>query len=414
MNSSRILWPAEGWLRRGLQLTVIVGIVAAALMPLDGHAQDKVLNLYSARHYQTDEALYSDFTKQTGIKINRIELGDEQLLQRLKTEGANSPADVVLLVDAARLWRAQVDGLFQPVQSKVLAERIPANLRSNDGTWFGFSPRARAIVYDKSKLKAEDVDTYEKLADPKLKGLVCTRSGSHPYMLSLIGALIERNGEAKTEEWARGMVANMARPPRGGDTDQIKGVAAGECGVALTNSYYWLRLVRSTDPKDKEVVGEGRLPVAEPGDDGHARQHLRRRRGEERAEQGQRGPVPRVPVGPAGADLLRRREQRVARREGRQDRERRAGGARHTEVRERAGVDDRQEPDRGAAHPRSRRVSLGNERPAHVHLHLQRRHRPSDPRGGRRWCGFARRRVDAARRGFRVRLLPRSGAAGDS
>jgi len=254
MNSPRSLWAAERWLRRGLQLTVVAGIVVAALSAGDGRAQDKVLNLYSARHYQTDEALYGDFTKQTGIKINRIELGDEPLLQRLKTEGANSPADVVLLVDAARLWRAQIDGLFQPAQSKILDERIPANRRSNDGTWYGFSLRARAIVFDSSRLKAEDVDTYEKLADRKLKGQVCTRSGSHPYMLSLIGALIEEIGEAKTEQWARGMVANMARPPRGGDTDQIRGVAAGECGVALTNSYYWLRLVRSNDPKDKEVV----------------------------------------------------------------------------------------------------------------------------------------------------------------
>jgi iron(III) transport system substrate-binding protein len=253
---TRNFWNAKRWLRRGLQLTVVAGIVFAVLASPEGRAQDKVLNLYSARHYQTDNALYENFTKQTGVRINRIELGDEQLLQRLKTEGANSPADVVLLVDAARLWRAQIDGLFQPVQSKLLDERIPANLRSNDGTWFGFSTRARVIVYDKSRLKPTDVDTYEKLADPKLKGMVCTRSGSHPYMLSLIGAMIERNGEGKTEEWARGMVANMARPPRGGDTDQIKGVAAGECGVALTNSYYWLRLVRPADPKDKDVVSK--------------------------------------------------------------------------------------------------------------------------------------------------------------
>ncbi len=256
MRSTHPIWNAERWLRRGLQLTVIAGIVFAALAPMEGHAQEKVLNLYSARHYQTDNALYDDFTRQTGIKINRIELGDEPLLQRLKTEGANSPADVVLLVDAARLWRAQIDGMFQPVQSKVLDERIPANLRSNDGTWYAFSTRARAIVYDKARVQATDVDTYEKLADPKLKGLVCTRSGSHPYMLSLIGAMIERNGEAKTEQWAKGMVANMARPPRGGDTDQIKGVASGECGVALTNTYYWLRLVRSSDPKDKDVVAK--------------------------------------------------------------------------------------------------------------------------------------------------------------
>jgi iron(III) transport system substrate-binding protein len=253
---SRFTSIAERWLRRGLQATVILSMAAAAISPLDGHAQDKVLNLYSARHYQTDNALYDNFTKQTGIKINRIELGDEALVQRVKTEGANSPADVILLVDAARLWRAQIDGLFVPVESKLLAERIPVNLRSNDGTWYGFSTRARAIVYDKSRVKPADVDTYEKLADPKLKGLVCTRSGSHPYMLSLIGAMIERNGEAKTEEWAKGMVANMARPPRGGDTDQIKGVASGECGVALTNTYYWLRLVRSDDPKDKQVVAK--------------------------------------------------------------------------------------------------------------------------------------------------------------
>ena len=256
MRTSPTFWNPERWLRRGLQLTVIAGIVFAAFVPVDGQAQEKVLNLYSARHYQTDNALYDNFTKQTGIKLNRIELGDEQLVQRLKSEGANSPADVVLLVDAARLWRAQIDGLFQPIQSKALDERIPANLRSNDGTWYGFSTRARAIVYDKARVKPADVDTYEKLADPRLKGLVCTRSGSHPYMLSLIGAMIERNGEAKTEEWAKGMVANMARPPRGGDTDQIKGVASGECGVALTNTYYWLRLVRSDDPKDKEIVAK--------------------------------------------------------------------------------------------------------------------------------------------------------------
>jgi iron(III) transport system substrate-binding protein len=241
----------ERWLQRMLIAGTVAGLVLG--VAADVRAQG-VLNLYSARHYQTDEALYENFTKQTGIKINRIELGDEPLIQRLKNEGANSPADVILLVDAARLWRAQVDGLFSPVDSKILNERIPANLRSNDGSWFGFSTRGRVIVYDKSRLKASQVDTYEKLADPANKGLVCTRSGSHPYMLSLIGAMVERNGEAATEAWARGVVANMARPPRGGDTDQIKGVASGECGAALTNTYYWVRLLR--DPKEKDLVSK--------------------------------------------------------------------------------------------------------------------------------------------------------------
>jgi iron(III) transport system substrate-binding protein len=257
MNSrTRIERCAERVLRRGMQAVVLVGLAVGAIIPLQSQAQDKVVNLYSARHYQTDEALYADFTKTTGIRINRIELGDEQLLQRVKTEGGASPADVILLVDAARLWRAQIEGLFQPIDSKVLNDRIPAKLRANDGSWYGFSSRARVIVYDKAKVKPEDVDTYEELADPKNKGLVCTRSGSHPYMLSLIGAMVERHGETKTEEWARGVVANMARPPRGGDTDQIKGVAAGECGVALTNSYYFVRLMRSKDPKDREIASK--------------------------------------------------------------------------------------------------------------------------------------------------------------
>lgn len=219
-----------------------------------------VLNLYSARHYQTDEALYADFTKQTGIKINRIEADDNALYERLRSEGKNSSADVILMVDAARLWRAEIEGLFQPVKSKVLETRIPKNLRSNDAgqgsQWFGFSTRARVIVYNKATVKPSDVDTYEKLADPVNKGKLCTRSGSHPYMLSLIGAMYERSGEAATEAWAKGMVANMARAPKGGDTDQIKGVASGECGVALTNSYYLARLIRSDKPADQQVVSK--------------------------------------------------------------------------------------------------------------------------------------------------------------
>ncbi|MEF9943204.1 MAG: Fe(3+) ABC transporter substrate-binding protein [Burkholderiaceae bacterium] len=240
----------------------VAGLVAASfLVGPDARAQakpdaEKVLNLYSARHYQTDEALYDGFTKKTGIKINRIELGDEPLLQRLRTEGAASPADVILLVDAARLWRAQVEGLFKPVQSKLLDDKIPARLRANDGTWYGLSTRARVIVYNKAEIKPDDVATYELLADPRNKGKVCTRSGSHPYMLSLIGSLVERNGEKATEDWARGMVANMARPPRGGDTDQIKAVASGECGVALSNTYYLARLMRSDDRKDKDLMSK--------------------------------------------------------------------------------------------------------------------------------------------------------------
>jgi iron(III) transport system substrate-binding protein len=231
---------------------------AAALVATAAMAQQPVLNLYSARHYQTDEALYDNFTRATGIKINRIDADDAGILARLKTEGAASPADVILLVDAARLWRGEIDGLFQPVKSKVLDARIPATLRGKDdgqgAQWYGFSTRARLVVYDKARVKREDVDTYQELADPKNKGKLCTRSGSHPYNLSLFGATLEHLGPAQTESWLSGLVANMARAPKGGDTDQIKAVASGECGIALSNSYYLARLMRSDKPEDKAAM----------------------------------------------------------------------------------------------------------------------------------------------------------------
>lgn len=222
-------------------------------------AQEQVVNLYSARHYATDEALYSGFTKATGIKVNRVDSDDAGIMARLKAEGTASPADVILLVDAARLYRGEADGLFLPVRSKVLEDAIPANLRATpaaDGgiAWFGLSTRARVIVYNKAKVNKDDVDTYEELGDPKNKGKLCIRSGSHPYNLSLFGAVTEHMGEQKAEAWLKGVVNNLARAPKGGDTDQIKAVAAGECDIAVTNSYYLARLIRSEKPEDKAVV----------------------------------------------------------------------------------------------------------------------------------------------------------------
>ena len=229
-------------------------LIAAALVSLTQptSAEEKVLNLYSARHYQTDEALYANFTQQTGIKINRIEGKEEELLERIKNEGANSPADVFLTVDAARLAKAHELGLFAPITSKTLESRIPVHLRTED--WFSFSTRARVIVYNKGTVKAEDVQNYQDLANPKLKGKLCSRSGAHPYNLSLMASIIAHQGEAKAEELARGMVANFARAPKGGDTDQIKAVSAGECGVAISNTYYVARLMRSTKPEDQKVM----------------------------------------------------------------------------------------------------------------------------------------------------------------
>lgn len=227
-------------------------LISSVLISSGAFAQEKVLNLYSARHYQTDEAPYANFTKQTGIKINRIEAKEDELLERIKNEGGQSPADIFLTVDAARLAKADELGLFAPLQSKTLEGRIPAHLRSED--WTAFSTRARVIIYNKANIKPEDVQNYEDLANPKLKGQICSRSGSHPYNLSLLASLIAHMGEQKAEEWGRGVVANFARSPKGGDTDQIKAVAAGECGVAISNSYYFARLMRSTKPEDKKIV----------------------------------------------------------------------------------------------------------------------------------------------------------------
>lgn len=225
----------------------------AALLSLNAaQAQEKVLNLYSARHYQADEALYNDFTKQTGIRINRIEGKAHELLERIRNEGANSPADVFITVDAASLAVANAWGIFAPVKSAVLEARIPAHLRSE--TWFAFSTRARMIIYNKRKLKAEDVPTYESLADPKLKGLYCSIPGGHIYNLTWVASQIVHQGEARAEEWARGLVANLARNPRGGDTDQIKSVATGECGVAVSNSYYLVRMMASERVEDRNLV----------------------------------------------------------------------------------------------------------------------------------------------------------------
>lgn len=231
--------------------TAFLRSFAAALLAAGAagaHAQAQVLNLYTARHYQTDEALYANFTKETGIKINRIEGKEDELLERIKNEGASSPADVFITVDASRLEIADKAGVFAPAQSKVLDTRVPAHLRT--ANWLAFSTRARVIVYNAKTIKPEWVQTYEDLADPRLKGQICVRSGSHPYNLSLGAAIITQHGEAKAEQWAKGVVANLARAPKGGDTDQLRAVAAGECGVALSNSYYVARLMRSTKPED--------------------------------------------------------------------------------------------------------------------------------------------------------------------
>jgi len=217
-------------------------------------SQESVVNVYSGRHYQTDEALYAGFSKATGIKINRIEASEDAIIERIRNEGARSPADVMITVDAGRLWRAEQLGLFQPVKSATLEARIPESLRDPGGHWFGFSTRARVIAYSKARVQPGEIKTYEELAEPKWKGRVCMRSSTSIYNLSLMGALIDHLGEARAEAWAKGVRANLAQEPKGGDTDQLKSVAAGQCDVTVSNQYYYARLARSAKPDEKQVA----------------------------------------------------------------------------------------------------------------------------------------------------------------
>ena len=220
-------------------------MIASAAMcagPIAAYAEGE-LNLYSSRHYDTDERLYSDFTAQTGITINRIEGKADELVARMMAEGRNSPADILLTVDTSRLERAKDAGVLQPIESAVLEERIPANLQDADNQWFGFSQRARIIFYDKADVPEPPMD-YVSLADPKYKGMVCHRSSSNVYSQTLLASVIENHGEEAAKDWAAGMVANFARDPEGGDTDQLRGIVSGECEISVANTYYFARALR--------------------------------------------------------------------------------------------------------------------------------------------------------------------------
>lgn len=201
------------------------------------------LNLYSSRHYDTDERLYSDFEEQSGIKINRIEGKADELLTRMEAEGQNSPADILLTVDTSRLERAKGMGLLQSVESPVLEQRLPGYVQDDENQWFGFSQRARIIFYDKEKV-AEPPRTYQDLADPKYKGMICIRSSSNVYTQTITAALIEHLGEEAVKDWATAVVGNFARDPQGGDTDQLRGIVSGECAIAMSNTYYFGRALR--------------------------------------------------------------------------------------------------------------------------------------------------------------------------
>ncbi|NNK16725.1 MAG: extracellular solute-binding protein [Sulfitobacter sp.] len=227
------------------------------------------LNLYSSRHYDTDERLYTDFTEATGITINRIEGKADELIARMRAEGANSPADILLTVDTSRLERAKDAGVLQSIDSAVLEERIPANLQDSDNQWFGFSQRARIIFYDKNDVTNPPMD-YVSLADPAYKGMVCHRSSSNVYSQTLLASIIENHGAEAAREWAAGMVANFARDPEGGDTDQLRGIISGQCEISVANTYYFARALRiDVDGVSSDIDQIGWIFPAEDAEGAH-------------------------------------------------------------------------------------------------------------------------------------------------
>ncbi len=212
------------------------------------------VNVYSSRHYDTDTALYEEFTVASGIEVNLIEGKADELIERIKAEGANSPADVLMTVDAGRLHRAEDAAILQPISSADLDQRIPANLRHPDGLWYGLSQRVRGIVYARDRVDPGAIGSYEDLADPAWQGRICIRSSTNIYNQSLVASMIEAHGIEATEDWAKSLVANLARKPQGGDRDQIRAVAAGECDVAVVNHYYLVRLMTSDKAEDQQAA----------------------------------------------------------------------------------------------------------------------------------------------------------------
>lgn len=236
---------------KALSLTVLTLLCGALLSPL---ASANEVNVYTHRHYKVDEEINALFKERTGITVNVVSAEADQLIERLKSEGEGSPADLLVTVDVGRLQRAKAADLLQAMESEILEQRVPPALRDPDGQWYGYAVRARVIVYAKDRVKPESIKNYADLADPRWKGLVLARSSSSAYNQSLLASIIEAEGEAKAETWAKGVAANFARAPQGGDRDQIKAVAAGLADLCISNTYYLGLLLNSTDAADRAAA----------------------------------------------------------------------------------------------------------------------------------------------------------------
>ncbi len=247
--------------------TLLIALLAFACSPAapssgsNAETVPEALTIYSSRHYDSDRTLYQTYEAKTGVKIQVREAGADQLLETMKAEGENSPADLIIAADAGGLWRFQSAGLTQAIADPELNALVPENLRQADGHWFGLAKRVRIVAYDPGRFSSEQVDQWLELADETKRGEICVRSSSNIYNLSLMAELITRIGSEDAGDWASGIVANMARNPQGGDTDQVRAVAAGECGIAIVNHYYWVRLATSASQADRAAAAATRIVV---------------------------------------------------------------------------------------------------------------------------------------------------------
>ncbi len=269
-------------LNPNLRLTALAGSLVLLLSVLNacsgpetssGPASDSieggVVNVYSTRHYDSDRALYDAFEAETGVTVRTREAGAAQLLETMVAEGENSPADVILAADAGTLWRFKQAGLTQPVRSQRINALIPPRLRGSEGHWVGLAKRHRVIAYDPQAVDGNTLDEMSDLADERFSGEICARSSTNIYNLSLLGEIIAREGRDAASEWAQAVKDNFARDPQGGDTAQIKAVAAGACSLAITNHYYWVRLAESGSEADRKAAGATRLAFVSAGDGVH-------------------------------------------------------------------------------------------------------------------------------------------------
>ncbi len=246
----------KGILGKAILSVGVAAVSITGLLPISAVADEGLVNVYSARKEALIKPLFDRFTEETGIAVNLVTGKADALLKRLEVEGSASPADLFVTVDAGRLHRAKQAGVLQVSNSDLLNKLIPTNLRDSDNYWYGMTQRARTIFYVKGKVDPSQLTTYEALADPKWKGRICVRSSNNIYNQSLVASMIDANGIKATEQWAKGLVANFAKPPAGGDTDQLRAAAAGVCDIAIANTYYFGRLLKSNKEESQAVASK--------------------------------------------------------------------------------------------------------------------------------------------------------------